>query len=137
MPISKQNVQSMYQSGAKFYDLAVCLYRLIGLHIGAYRSLAVKRLRLKKGDCVIDLGCGTGLNFPFIVERIGPEGRLIGVDLTPEMLACAQKRVDQFGWENVELIESDIAVYNFPEAVNAVLSTGVFGYVEEFDYVIQ
>ena len=62
---------------------------------------------------------------------------MIGVELTPAMLACARKRVEQFGWKNVELIESDIAAYNYTEAVDAVLSTGVFGYVAEFDKVIQ
>ena len=59
--LSKQEVQAMYQSGAKHYDITVrLLYRLIGLRMKAYRSLAVDHLRLERGDCVIDLGCGTG-----------------------------------------------------------------------------
>ncbi|NIS61471.1 MAG: class I SAM-dependent methyltransferase, partial [Proteobacteria bacterium] len=88
MALSKREIRSSYQSAAKYYDFAVRLYGLIGIR-KAYRSRAVKLLGLQRGDSVIELGCGTGLNFPPIVERIGPEGRLIGVDLAPNMLAYA------------------------------------------------
>ena len=134
---SKQNVQALYQSGAKFYDFTTILYRMIGLRMKTYRSLAIKKLSLQRGDCVIELGCGTGLNFPFLMERIGEEGRLIGVDLTPGMLKIARDRVERSGWKNVELIQSDIAVYDFPEDVNGVLATGLFGYIPEYDRVIK
>ncbi len=127
----------MYQSGAKHYDFTTILFRLIGLRMKAYRLLAIKKLCLHRGDFVIELGCGTGLNFPFLMEQIGPEGRLIGVDLTPGMLDIARMKVEQSGWKNVELIESDIASYDFPEEVNGVLATGVFGYIPEYDHVIK
>ena len=76
MVLSKQKVQAKYQSGAKYYDLYVWLYRLIGLRVEAYRSRAIKLLDIQPGDCVVELGCGTGLNFPFILNRIGPEGHI-------------------------------------------------------------
>jgi demethylmenaquinone methyltransferase/2-methoxy-6-polyprenyl-1,4-benzoquinol methylase len=135
--ISKQKVQDMYQSGAKHYDFTTILFRLIGLRMKAYRLLAIKKLCLQRGNCVIELGCGTGLNFPFLMEQIGPEGRLIGVDLTPGMLDIARVRVERSGWKNVELIQSDIAAYDFPEGVNGVLATGLFGYIPEYDRVIK
>ncbi len=137
MALSKQKVQAMYQSGAKYYDFTVVLFRLIGLRMKAYRSLAIKKLSLQPGDCVIELGCGTGLNFPSLIEQIGPEGRLIGVDLTLGMLDIARVRVERSGWKNVELIQSDIAAYDFPEGVNGVLATGLFGYIPEYDRVIK
>ncbi|MFC1880522.1 class I SAM-dependent methyltransferase [Thermodesulfobacteriota bacterium] len=135
--ISRQKVQSMYQLGAKHYDFTTILFRLIGLRMKAYRLLAIKKLSLQRGNCVIELGCGTGLNFPLLMEQIGPEGRLVGVDLTPGMLAFARVRVDRFGWKNVELIQSDIAAYDFPEEINGVLATGLFGYIPEYDRVIK
>jgi demethylmenaquinone methyltransferase/2-methoxy-6-polyprenyl-1,4-benzoquinol methylase len=134
---SQQNVQALYQSGAKFYDFTTILYRMIGLRMKAYRLLAIKKLSLNKGDCVIELGCGTGLNFSFLMEKIGKEGRLIGVDLTPGMLDIAKERAERAGWKNIELIQSDIAVYEFPENVNGVLATGLFGYIAEYDRVIK
>lgn len=134
---SIQNVQTLYQSGAKFYDLTTILYRMIGLRMKTYRFLAIEKMSLQRGDHVIELGCGTGLNFPYLIERIGPEGRLIGIDLTPGMLQIAQERVQRSGWKNVELIQSDIAAYNFTEKVNGVLAAGLFGYIAEYDRVIR
>ena len=93
--ISTQDIKAKYRRQAKRYDFAVQLYRLLGLRIKAYRLRAVELLRLKRGDCVVDLGCGTGLNFDFLTERIGPEGRLIGVDISPEMLAGARERAER------------------------------------------
>jgi len=103
----------------------------------AYRLLAIKKLSLQRGNGVIELGCGTGLNFPFLMEQIGPEGRLIGIDLTPGMLDIARERVERSGWNNVELTQSDIAAYDFPEGINGVLATGLFGYIPEYDRVIK
>ncbi len=137
MVLQKQKTQAKYQSGAKYYDRFMQLYRLMGFRIDDYRCRAVELLQLKKGDRVVELGCGTGLNFSHIIEQIGPQGQLIGVDLTPGMLACAQERIEHFGWENVELVQSDIEEYNFPEGVNKVLSTGVFGFLVEYDRVIE
>jgi demethylmenaquinone methyltransferase/2-methoxy-6-polyprenyl-1,4-benzoquinol methylase len=136
MVLSKEEIRSSYETGAKYYDFAVRLYGLIGIR-KAYRLRAVKLLRLQRGDCVVELGCGTGLNFPLILEQIEPEGRLIGVDLSPKMLAYARERVERAGWKNIELVQSDIVAYNFPEGVNGVLSTGVFGYIADYDRVIK
>lgn len=135
--LAKQEIQAAYQRQAKHYDFAVLLYRLIGLRIETYRSRAVELLRLKPGDRVVDLGCGTGLNFPHVIERIGPQGRLIGVDLSSKMLANARERAEQEGWSNIELVQSDMATYAFPQGINGVLSTGAFGFVPEYERVIE
>lgn len=134
---STQDIKEKYRRHAKRYDFAIQPYRLIGLRIESYRLRAVELLRLKRGDAVVDLGCGTGLNFDLIIKQIGPKGRLIGVDLSPEMLACALERSERSGFNNLELVQADIADYDFPEGVNAVLSTGAFGYVTEYDRVIE
>ena len=73
-----------------------------------YRRLAVERLLLSPGDAVLDVACGTGLNFALIERHIGPGGRLVGIDLSPEMLASARDRVERAGWANVTLIESAV-----------------------------
>ncbi len=54
--------------------------------ITAWRKQAVSALKLKRGDIVVDVGCGTGSNFPLIEEIIGAEGKIIAVDLSQEML---------------------------------------------------
>jgi len=137
MTLSRAKVKELYQSGAKAYDLTTILFRAAGLRMKTYRSETIRELSLKSGDFVIELGCGTGLNFPLILEQIGPEGRLVGIDITPEMLEIAKEKVHKNGWKNVELIESDVANYEFPEDINAVLATGLFGYIPEYDQVIK
>ena len=132
-----QNIQSTFQKISRRYDWHMKAYNLVGLRIANYRRHAVELLQLKKGDRVVDLGCGTGLSFPAIIERIGPEGRLIGIDMTAGMLACARERCDRAEWHNVELIQSEIGAYEFPGKIDAAISTGVMGYVTEFDRVIQ
>jgi demethylmenaquinone methyltransferase/2-methoxy-6-polyprenyl-1,4-benzoquinol methylase len=135
--ISRQKVKAMYQSGAGHYNLTTIAFRLLGLRMKAYRLQAIKKLSLQRGNSVIELGCGTGLNFPFLMERIGPEGRLIGVDLSPGMLDHARLKVEKSGWMNVELSQADIADYDFPQGLNGVLATGLFGYMPEYEQVIK
>ena len=53
-----------------------------------------RALGLRPGDTVVDIACGTGLNFPLLEEAIGPDGRIVGVDLTDAMLAQAQRRIE-------------------------------------------
>ena len=138
MPISKENVETAYQRNASNYDLAVKLfYPLIGLHIAEYRRRAVEHLNLKPGDTVVDIGCGTGLCFPLLMNKIGPNGHLIGIDISSEMLSHANKMVENAGWTNVQLIHSDIAKYEFPDGINGAISTGVFGYIKERRKVME
>ena len=101
------------------------------------RREAVKRLDLKRGDLVVDIGCGTGLNFPWLQEAIGPEGRIIGVDLTDAMLEQARLRVAKAGWKNVELVQADAASYEFPAQVNGILATFALTFIPQAKLVIQ
>jgi demethylmenaquinone methyltransferase/2-methoxy-6-polyprenyl-1,4-benzoquinol methylase len=137
MDLSKKAVAAAYEKHANSYDFALKLYQLMGLRMAEYRAHAVELLCLKRGDCVVDLGCGTGLSFPFLIQAIGPEGRLIGVDVSAAMLACAQERIERAHWNNVHLVHGDIAEYDFPGSLKGALSIGVFGYIPERDRVME
>ena len=54
------------------------------------RRRAAARLNLKQGDRVLEIGCGTGRNFPFLREAVGPAGEIYGVDLSRGMLRRAR-----------------------------------------------
>ncbi len=53
------------------------------------------------------------------------------------MLAGAHERAEREGWNNIELVRSDMATYAFPQGINGVLSTGAFGYVPEYEGVVE
>lgn len=136
MSLSKQEVRSRYQISARYYDFALKLYGLLGIR-KEYRARAIMLLKLRPGDTIVELGCGTGINFSLIMDQVGPEGRLIGVDISSKMLSCAKERVKREGWANVELVEGDIANYVFPNGTKGVLATGVMGYLDDCDRVIK
>ncbi len=112
-----------YRKKAKHYDITSRLYPVPGYPHGAQRRRAVQALGLRAGDSVIDIACGTGLNFPLIEEAIGPSGRIVGVDLTDAMLARAQERIETNGWSNISLVQADAAQFGFPTEVDAIVST--------------
>ena len=128
---------SLYRKRAKRYDRSSVLLYLAGFRHWAYRKRAILTLALNPGDTVVDIGCGTGLNFSLLQERIGPRGKIIGVDLTDAMLDEANSRISTHGWSNVELVKSDAATYLFPAAVDGILSTFALTLVPEFDEVVR
>ena len=97
-----RKVQRLYTLVAGIYDLRVRLFF-------RWRKAALRALRPRQGDTVLDLACGTGLNFRHIIERIGPEGRIVGVDCTRAMLRQARRRLTRHRWDGVSLVEGDAA----------------------------
>jgi ubiquinone/menaquinone biosynthesis C-methylase UbiE len=120
---TREHLIHTYRKKAKHYDITSRLYPVPGYPQRAQRRKVVEALGLGPGDTVIDIACGTGLNFPLIEAAIGPAGRIVGVDLTDAMLARAQHRIVTSGWSNVSLVQSDAADFDFPSEVNAILST--------------
>jgi ubiquinone/menaquinone biosynthesis C-methylase UbiE len=112
-----------YRKKAKHYDITSRLYPLPGYPHQSQRLRTVQALGLRAGDSVIDMACGTGLNFALIEEVIGPGGRIIGVDLTDAMLARAQDRIAANSWSNISLVQADAGEFDFPTQVDAILST--------------
>ncbi len=90
-----------------WYDFISPFYDIGATGSGGPRREAVAQLRLQPGDTVLDIACGTGLNFPYVQAAIGPEGLLIGLDYSSGMLARARRKVQRRGWETVLLIQAD------------------------------
>jgi ubiquinone/menaquinone biosynthesis C-methylase UbiE len=118
-----ERLVATYRKKAKHYDITSRLYPAPGYPQRTQRLEAVRALGLRPGDTVVDVACGTGLNFSLLEEAIGPDGRIVGVDLTDAMLAQAERRVERNGWRNVSLVQADAAAFDFPDKVGAILST--------------
>ena len=97
-----------YSAGARFYDV-ISGERFVYL---AGRVAGIRMLNLRAGDTVFDLGCGTGLNFRLLVDAVGPNGLVIGLDRSPEMLAMARRRIKVQGYDNVRVIEADATTFD-------------------------
>jgi len=70
------------------------------------RQKAVELLDLKEGDRVLDVGCGPGGSFPYLVRAVGQSGQVVGVEISPEISINARRRIEKNGWRNVEVIEA-------------------------------
>jgi ubiquinone/menaquinone biosynthesis C-methylase UbiE len=127
----RQRLVETYRRKAKHYDIVSRLYPVPGYPQLSQRRLAVGALGLRPGDTVVDMACGTGLNFSLIQQAIGPDGRLIGVDLTDAMLAIAQQRIERNGWSNVSLVQADAAEFAYPAEIDGIVSTYAMSHVPE------
>jgi ubiquinone/menaquinone biosynthesis C-methylase UbiE len=134
---TRERLIETYRKKAKHYDVTSRLYPVPGYPERVLRLRALQALHLRPGDRVVDIACGTGLNFPLIEELVGPDGRIVGVDLTDAMLARAQQRVEEHGWSNVSLVEADAADFEFPAEVDAILSTYALTQVPDCAKVIS
>jgi ubiquinone/menaquinone biosynthesis C-methylase UbiE len=86
-----------------------------------FRRKAATRLGLAPGQRVLEIGCGTGRNLPFLQAAVGPTGCVYGVDLSAGMLAKARALCERQNWANVELIESDAIDYVAPSLLDGVM----------------
>lgn len=99
---------------APFYDLLSAEYPVYR----AGRKAGIAALAPRPGDQVLDVGCGTGLNFDLLQAAVGPTGTIVGVDASSRMLDQARRRVQRRGWRNVILLEAD-ATTLCPEDISA------------------
>ena len=103
-----------YRSRARIYDLELALFEPV-------RQRAIELLRLKKGDSVLDVGCGTGLSLTALEGLVGAEGSIIGIEQSPEMLERARARATENNWTNIAFISASVEEAAIPRAADAAL----------------
>jgi len=81
-----------------------------------YRREGISVLQLDKGMVVLDIACGTGFNFPFLIEAVGDEGRIVAIDISAGMLRRAKEYAHENGWGNIEFVLGDVAQIPLPSA---------------------
>jgi SAM-dependent methyltransferase len=92
--------------------------------LGCGNPIAVADLHA--GERVLDLGSGGGIDVLLSAKRVGPTGRVLGLDMTDEMLALAQRNIAEAGATNVELIRGNIEDIPLPaESIDVVISNCV------------
>jgi SAM-dependent methyltransferase len=94
-------------------------------------ATAVSEAKLPPGGVVIDVGCGTGRALPALRDAVGPEGVVIGLDLTPQMLGVAQEHGRD---QHAHLLVADARQLPFADAsVDAVFAAGLIMHLPDTD----
>ncbi len=81
---------------------------------GRWRSAAADAAALRRGDAAIDVACGTGKLAAVLADRVGPFGRVVGLDLTPQMLAVARRAFPDL--VQLSFVEGDALALPFADA---------------------
>jgi arsenite methyltransferase len=92
--------------------------------------------RLEPGERVLDIGSGAGTDSLVAAQMVGPAGRVVGIDMTPEMLAKARRAAGELGAENVEFLEAEAERLPFDDSsFDVVISNGVIDLIPDKDAV--
>lgn len=87
---------------------------------------------IHQGDVVLDIGCGVGVDTLIAAMMVGPEGKVVGVDMTPEMLERAIKNLNETNLNNVTFEPASAENLPFPdESFDVVISNGVFNLIPD------
>ena len=107
------------QAGAKWVEMQ----ERIDAQIEPLGLAAMERLAPAAGERILDVGCGCGSTTLALAERVGPRGRVTGVDISRPMLARARERATARGVGTVDFVEADASSHAFgPASVDAVFS---------------
>jgi trans-aconitate methyltransferase len=90
-----------------------------------YRRTVVEALPLRRGQVVLDVGCGTGLCSDMLREKVGPRGAVVGIEESPEMAAVAREHVASQGWRNVTVVQSSAEEAQIEVTADAALFCAV------------
>lgn len=97
----------------------------------------VRLLDLKPGDTVLDVGCGTGVMVPYLLERVGENGGIVAVDISPKMVEVAVKKFPPGKYGNVKFVAADINEMRFENDFDAVLCYSCFPHFRDQRTTIQ
>jgi trans-aconitate 2-methyltransferase len=118
-----------HQSSSREWNSSV-YHRLSGPQV-SWGKKVLSRLRLRGDECVLDAGCGTGRLTADLLEAL-PRGRVIGIDLSRNMLASAREHLAPFEGR-VSLVACDLLHLPFERAFDGVVSTAAFHWVLDHD----
>lgn len=118
--------QPAYREHARSYDLRTGVGQ-------SYRRAVVEALPVRRGQVVLDVGCGTGLCHDSLLDKVGPQGGVVGIEESPEMVAVARERIEQEGWGNVSVVQSSAEDAQIAETADAALFCAVHDIMQSPD----
>ena len=98
-----------------------------------YRHAIVDALPVRRGQLVLDVGCGTGLCCGLLREKVGSEGGVVGIEESPEMAAVAREHIAEEGWRNVTVVQSPAEEAEIAVSADAALFCAVHDILQSPD----
>jgi len=83
-------------------------------------------LKPKPGNHVLDVGCGTGVLIPYLLESIGPTGRVVGLDYSKNMLRIAREKFPKQTYPNVDFVLADVMAFEADDLFDIVICYSSF-----------
>lgn len=112
---AERRSRAYYEGRAGNYDLANRIAALLrGVSASKERRKAVDRLELRDGECALEVSVGTGTNLSFMAQRLWPDGRLVGLDISRAMLERCRRKAHSQDLE-VALVEGEAAHLPFAD----------------------
>ncbi|MEQ1604638.1 MAG: methyltransferase domain-containing protein [Pyrinomonadaceae bacterium] len=103
------------------------------------RKKAIESLNLSPGARVLDVGCGPGGSFPFLVDAVGNSGKVVGIEISPLHSDMARSRIEANGWRNVEVITTPAKDADLDGRFDGLLmfaAPDVYGSAEELGNIV-
>ena len=124
----KSNMKSLRDSGKPNPEFALASYKKLAHQYDAtcrlidpIRRKTIELLGLSKGETVLDIASGTGLSLPLLSQAVGPQGRVIAIELCPDMAAIAQHRIEVNHLDNVIQIVASMETARIDISADALL----------------
>ena len=122
----RAELQPAYREHARSYNRDTGAFQ-------PYREAIVEALPVRRGQVVLDVGCGTGLCCGLLREKVGPQGGVVGIEESPEMAAVAREHIAAEGWRNVTVVQSPAEDAEIAVAADAALFCAVHDILQSPD----
>jgi ubiquinone/menaquinone biosynthesis C-methylase UbiE len=120
------------------YDAMSSAYASTGKLFGGHRKDTTFALEIRSDDCILDLGCGPGVNFANILQYLGKTGSLVGLDFSSKMIERAELLIQNNKWKNVTTVVSDAAKLPFADGkFDHIIATYSISVIPDYIHAID
>lgn len=118
-----KNLEKFYGKQYKVYDFTRKFFLF-------NRKKSIDLLNIRKGEKVIDLSCGTGLNIPFLLQKTQSKN-ILGIDYSPSLLKIAREK-----YPDVRFVEGDVSNYKFSKKADKIISSYSISMIDDWKKTI-
>ena len=108
-----KSIEEKQKMAIRYYDKLSYVYDFVSnWYYTKPRNFAIKKLEIQKNEVILNLPCGTGVNFKYFQKHLKNTGSVLGIDLSEGMLKQASKKITKNNWKNIFLVKEDATNIN-------------------------